>query len=221
MSIGASLLSAGVGLLTSNNNKKAAQTAANSDKAIADERLAQQQGQFNDLKTTAAAGAAPYEAMGNTADVNGANYHTSPGFESAVAKGTQNVLGSNALNGLLRSGSAVKALSNYTVGAANQDYNNYIAQQQGNAHIGEAALGSQLGSLGEAASGNANALAGNIGANTAANGITAGASIDANNGIASALGQAGTPQNLNALLAAYKNSQASAGGGTSYGPQIG
>lgn len=221
--IGASIAQAGLGLLSAHSASQNAKKtlAANTD--IANKTLAQQQAEFGKVE----AGAQPYLGLGADATANlrdPANaFQHSPGYNFAIKEGTQNTLGATALNGLLRSGSAAKALGSYVTGTAQQDYNNWTNQQQGNANIG---LGG-LGSLSSAASGNANALNGNLNAITNANNAN---SADQNsaantgyNAISGALGGFGATPGVNNMFASYLaklKTPASASGSSSYGPQL-
>lgn len=163
--IGSTLLSTGLGLMQANDSKKQAK-----------QTLAAQQANFGKLETAAQ----PYLNLGSQAAANlsdpNANFEHSPGYNFAIKEGTQNVLGSTALNGLLRSGSAVKALDNYTVGSAQKDFGNWVNQQQGNAGIGNAGLSALSGAV----SGQGNALntyaadrntASNLGYNAISSGV--------------------------------------------------
>lgn len=217
--IGSSLLSAGVGLLNSNSQKKQAKAtlAANTD--IANKTLDQQQAQFGEVKSASQ----PFLGLGNQAVGNlanpQANFLTSPGYEFRKSEGTQGVLGSTALNGLLRGGGAIKALSRFNQGLASDEYGKWDAQQRGNASIGL----SGLGSLSSAAAGNAAALGANAANITNANNT---ASADLNtasnagyNALAGGLGGLAASPTVNTMfqsaLAKLKTPTVS-GGGSSY-----
>lgn len=221
--IGASIAQAGLGLLGAHNASQNAKKtlAANTD--IANKTLAQQQAEFGKVE----AGAQPYLGLGNAATQNLLNPQTafehSPGYNFAIKEGTQNTLGASALNGLLRSGSAAKALGSFVTGTAQQDYNNWTNQQQGNANIG---LGG-LGSLSQAAAGNSNALSGNLAAITNANNTNSADQNSASNmglnALSGGLGGLGSSPSVNNMFASYLaklKTPAAASGGSSYGPQL-
>lgn len=67
-------------------------------------------------------------------------FYNSPGYQFALSQG-QNAINRNAsANGSLYSSNTLGALSNYTAGAAGQQYNNYVQQLMGLAGLGGSAV---------------------------------------------------------------------------------
>lgn len=74
----------------------------------------------------------PYMKMGQGAAANLMNpesFTTSPGYEFRLGQGLEAVAGSKAVNGLLRSGGAMKAMNDYGQGMASDEYNKWFGQQ--------------------------------------------------------------------------------------------
>ncbi len=75
-----------------------------------------------------------------------------PGYDFAVSEGEKGVMGNLAALGMKNSGAALKALTQFRVGTANQQYDNYLARISGQAGVGQnqvnATNGASLGSAG-------------------------------------------------------------------------
>lgn len=65
------------------------------------------------------------------------NYQQSPGYQWGLQQGENAVTTNSAMNGLLRSGGAAKALDTYATGAADQDFNNWFGQEESLANMGQ------------------------------------------------------------------------------------
>lgn len=87
----------------------------------------------------------PYMKSGNAAMdrlENPAEYFTpSAGYQFRLGQGLDAVGTNQAVNGLLRSGGAMKALNDYAQGAASQEYGNWWNQQAGIANMGLSGAG--------------------------------------------------------------------------------
>lgn len=135
--IGATVVSAGASLagtaIASHNQSKAASNA-----------LQYQQQIRSDVQPYLTAGK---NALGMIDNPNAlaANYTSSPGYKWALGQGENAVLQNKAMNGLLRSGGAMKALDTYATGAASQDFNNWWTQQYDIAKLGSDAEGTAAG----------------------------------------------------------------------------
>lgn len=161
----------------------------------------------NEATNTAISMQGPYVNAGTTAlgqidDPNTlmANYRQSPGFQWGLQQGENSVLTNSAMNGLLRSGGAAKALDTYATGAADQDYNNWFGQEEGIAKMGQDAATNVSSLLVGQGKNNANA---DIGISNAVG-----------NGIGSIAGVSTNP-----LLAQMLNNNK--GGASSYGSSAG
>lgn len=107
------------------------------------------------------------------------SFQASPGYQFALDQGENAVTQNKAVNGLLKSGSALKAVGNYAQGQADQQYNNWWTQQAGLASQGISAAG-----VGAGVTAGANA---NIGTNAANQGN---ASISTTNSLGNLSGSA-------------------------------
>lgn len=123
------ILGSAIGALTQNSASK------NADK-LSREALAQQKAQ-NERVWSAVD---PYMKTGgealNRLNNPGENFTTSPGYEFRLKQGLDAVGTNQAVNGLLRSGGAMKALSDYGQGMASDEYNRWWGQQSGLAGMG-------------------------------------------------------------------------------------
>lgn len=216
MSIGTAILGLGTSLVNSSNQAKIAKQTNASNTAIANNALAQQKDEFGQVSTAAQPELAAGQAGLN--NEQGANYTQSPGFQNALHIGTQSVLGSQALNGLLRSGSAVKALTNYATGAADKDYDTYIGQQQTDA----GQYGTGLNALSSAAAGTSNAVGANAANLENSNNNMASGLNQSNNNAASGVLSAGTQlmgnTNVNSLFQSFLKSMSPTAGGAAPAP---
>lgn len=170
-------------------------TASHDQANAAKNALAYQQQIRSDVQPYLQAGTS---ALGNISDPNklAANFVQSPGYQWALTQGQNSVLQNKAMNGLLRSGGAMKSLDAYTTGAASQDFNNWWSQQYDIANLGQTAEGKAAG-----VADNSSNIAMNAGAN-------------AGN---AAIGMGNQIGNLAGSLAGLFNPQQTAGGGSSYG----
>lgn len=73
-------------------------------------------------------------AVGNLTNPNA--FMTSPGYEFRLGQGLEAVAGNRAVNGLLRSGGALKALTKYGQDTASEEYGKWHGQQMGVAGLG-------------------------------------------------------------------------------------
>lgn len=175
MPLGASLVTAGAGLLASGSankaNKQAAATVANN--------YTQTRNDLSKYRTVGEGAAA------SLADP-GASFQTSPGYDFRLKTGADGVAQNEAVNGLLNSGSALKALTDYNQNTASSEYGNWWQQQMGLANMGENAA-AQTGNAGQAAAATQAGLINQNGVNTAG-AITTGA-----NALTGYLGGASNP----------------------------
>ena len=193
---------AGASALGAYVSSQAAQNAAHTQADAANNATALQGQQFN----TQWNAQAPYRQAGVNAlgDINNnmaswnkpftmSDFQQSPGYQFALQQGQQALARSEAEKGLGNSGGAQKVLSAYTVGMANQEYqnafNNYQTQNM-NAYNRLAGVSG----LGQAATANSNAASQNY-ANQAGSNM-----IGAGNAIAS--GQVGS---ANAITSSAQN----------------
>jgi len=120
------------------------------------------------------------EAFGRLSDPEA--FKTSPGYDFRLNQGIEGVAQSKAVNGLLRSGGAMKAVSDYAGNMASDEYNRWFGQQQAIAGMGLQGAGIGAGVA------NANSAAIGTDATNRANAGFAGA--NAWSGIAGQLGGA-------------------------------
>lgn len=73
------------------------------------------------------------------------NFTTSPGYQFRLQQGLDSVGQSKAVNGLLRSGGAVKALNDYASGTASNEFGNWWNQQMGLVQTGQSGLATEGG----------------------------------------------------------------------------
>lgn len=78
-------------------------------------------------------------AVANLTDPNA--FMTSPGYQFRLQQGLEGVTGSKAVNGLLRSGGALKAVNDYAQGAASDEFGRWHGQQMGVANLGLSGVG--------------------------------------------------------------------------------
>lgn len=110
---------------------------------ISQQALAQQREQQERVWSAAdpymKAGGAAVGRLNNPAE----SFTTSPGYEFRMKQGLDAVGTNQAVNGLLRSGGAMKALNDYGQGMASDEYNKWWGQQSGLAGMG--LQGTQIG----------------------------------------------------------------------------
>jgi len=87
-----------------------------------------------------------------------ANFQASPDYQWRLNQGQAAVTQNKAVNGLLKSGSALKALNNYGQQAASQEYGDWWQRQAGLAGAGMQAIGA----VSDTGYNNANAQGGNM-----------------------------------------------------------
>jgi len=73
-------------------------------------------------------------ALGRLEDPNA--FETSPGYNFRLQQGIDGVTTNRAVNGLLRSGGAMKAVSDYASNSASDEFNRWFGQQQAIAGMG-------------------------------------------------------------------------------------
>lgn len=127
------------------------------------------------------------------------NFQVSPDYNFRLQQGEDAVTTNKAVNDLLRSGSALKAVTGYASNLASNEFGNWWSRQQGLANTGLTATGVQGGAI--------NQQNQNTGTNATNQG---GAAIATGN----AIGQLGG--SVDTLLAKYSNDNA--GSTTSYAP---
>lgn len=150
------------------------------------------------------AGNIPYGSL--TKPFTLADYQTSPGYQFELQQGQDAVMNKASSMGGVNSGNTLKALTSYSEGVANQDYqqayNNYVAQQ--------AQRFSQLQNItgsGQNAAGNLGALGAQTGTNIGNNIVSAGnASAAGTVGSANAINSGINSVGQNYLLSSVLNS---------------
>lgn len=186
-----SIISAGLGLFGANKAAKAAEKAAQYQYKAAQEATQLQRDMYNqtrgDLAPWRTGGADAFNAyLGELGLVDGfeSKFQESPGYQFAVNQGEQGVMNNLAALGMKNSGAALKSLTDYRTGMANQEYGNYLTRLMG-------ASGQGLSAAGQTASAGQNAAAGM--ANTIQNAGAAQASgvIGSNNAWMGGLNQVG------------------------------
>lgn len=164
--------------------------ANQSSKAAKQERQLQQQN-FETIRGDMA----PFRALGTQGATAlsdpSKSFEASPGYAFRLKQGMDGVAGNAAVNGLLNSGSALKALSDYNQNAATSEYNNWWNQQMGLVNAGQASAAQTA----MAGTNNANAQGQAIGMNAANQGAAA---MSMANAIGSGLGAIADPTVRNA-----------------------
>lgn len=138
--------------------------ATNKADKLSKQALAQQQAQqervWSSVDPYMKAGVDASNQLSNPAE----SFTTSPGYNFRMDQGVEAVAGSKAVNGLLRSGGAMKALNDYGQGMASNEFGNWWQQQQGRVNTGISASGIGAGvanansaAIGTAATNQANA----------------------------------------------------------------
>jgi hypothetical protein len=75
----------------------------------------------------------------------GKYFQADPGYQFRLQQGTGNIVNNKAVNGLLQSGSALKALDTFNSGLASQEYGNWWNRQTGLVNTGLQAEGLYAG----------------------------------------------------------------------------
>jgi len=114
----------------------AAKSAAKTSAAALAQQKAQQERVWGAVDPYMKAGGA---ALGRLQDPNA--FMTSPGYQFRLNQGIEGVAGSKAVNGLLRSGGALKAINNYAQDTASDEYGKWWGQQSGIAQMGLSGAG--------------------------------------------------------------------------------
>jgi hypothetical protein len=201
----AGLISGGASLVGGFMQNSAAKKANKiSAQALADSK-AQQEKVWNTVTPYTGAGGA---AVNTLADPNAlmAGFKTDPGYAFRMSQGLDAVNTNRATNGLLRSGSAIKAVNDYAANQASNEFGKYVSRTQNVAQLGLQGAGIGAGAANQTQQA-IQTNAGNAGGAAIAQGNT-------NAGIAGSIGT---------LLAKYLPSgggAAAAAGGSSYGGGI-
>ena len=117
MPLGGAIAGLGGAFLASNASKKATKDQV----GIANRQMDLADKQFQQTRTDLS----PYRQAGETAvgDLNDPNaFTTSPGYEFRLKQGMDGVAQNKAVNGLLNSGAALKALNDYNQNMASAEY---------------------------------------------------------------------------------------------------
>lgn len=137
----AGLLGAGASLIGGSMQASAADRAANAQAEASDKSLALQKDALDFQKSTyadARGDSAPWLAAGRTALTTymgelgmgdpgfQSKFKGTPGYGFAVSEGEKGVTNNLAALGMKNSGSALKALTRFRMGLADQTYNNYL-----------------------------------------------------------------------------------------------
>jgi hypothetical protein len=183
----------GGAVISSNATGNAAKTQANAaDQATQLQSDIYQQNR-TDLAPWRQTGSNALSMLANAVGINGpqgnaqatAAFQTSPGYDFAFNQGTRAVNSNQAASGMLRSGAAAKALTDYGTGMANQEFGNWtnrLATLAGfgqNANSQQQQAGQQFGqatgtNLANAAQARASGYMGQAGAITGATNQAAG-----------------------------------------------
>lgn len=116
-------------------NRAAKETAKISREAL-ERQTAQQERVWSAADPYMKSGAT---ALSNLQDPNA--FMTSPGYQFRMGQGLEAVAGNKAVNGLLRSGGAMKALNDYGQGMASDEYGKWFGQQSSIAGMGLTGVG--------------------------------------------------------------------------------
>lgn len=161
------------------------------------------------------------QLYGDALGINGAQgnanataaFQHSPGYQQALDEGTQQILRTAAARGDLGGGGVGVDLMKYGVGAADQDYNNWLSGLSGYNGLLSSATGATNGSLGDLAQFAEDITSGRMGANNqAAAGQEAG-----QGGLWNLLGNAASVVGAGVGAATGMNKLGSGGGFTGYG----
>lgn len=219
-----SLLAAGLGLLGSVISAKkgadASTKAANTQNAAAIAALGLQKQGLDFTKqqyTQGRADMAPWLAAGKKAlgqyqieigqsNAGPSRFRTTPGYAFQVSEGERGVVNNLAALGMKNSGSALKALTRFRTGLADQSFNSYLDRLGNLSGVGQAAS-QNTATLGQQAAGAVNQGLNNMG-NTLGQGADARASgyIGSANAWQQAIGD--TTSNLSNVLGQYSYGKA-------------
>ena len=181
----ATVAAAGIGAAASSSAAskaaKASQNAANQNNALQTQIYNQNTANETPFMQGGQKAGATYNALlGLGGDANAAQnafntFQGSDGYQFRLGQGEQAVTQNKAVNGLLGSGSALKALTNYGQGAASQEFGNYLGYLGNQQQTGLSAANALAG----VGTGYANAVSANN--NNAANQTGNAALVGANN----------------------------------------
>ena len=124
------------GIIGGIGQAKAAKESAKISREALAQQKAQQERVWGAVDPYMKAGGA---ALGRLTDPNA--FTTSPGYEFRLNQGIEGVAGSKAVNGLLRSGGALKAVNDYAQNTASDEYNRWFGQQSSIANMGLSGAG--------------------------------------------------------------------------------
>lgn len=157
--IGAAVIGGGTSIVNGIMGSNAANQAANTQAASADRSLALQagmyaQGREDSLPWMNAGRTALNSYMGELGISDEARngtfrsgFQQTPGYQFAVRQGERGVTNNLAALGMKNSGAALKALTNYRMGMANQEYGTYMDRLSG-ASVGGQTTAANQGQLG-------------------------------------------------------------------------
>lgn len=147
-------------------NKDASKEASRVQQQMSDAAIRESQRQFDLTRTDQApwleAGKGALERLQNPA----ANFQTDPGYQFMRSEGLRDIGNSFAARGGAASGNALRALSQFQTGLANQSFGDWWNRQAGMAGVGQTAA-SGLGQLGARNSENIGSLLNQQGSNRA------------------------------------------------------
>lgn len=156
LGLGGSLLSGKMGADASKNAANAQSAAALGSLALQAQGLDFAKTQYKDARTDAL----PWMNAGKTAlnqyqieigqKAGASKFRTTPGYAFQVAEGTKGVVNNLAALGMKNSGSALKSLTRFRMGLADQTYDTYLNRLGGLSGAGQTAT-SNVGSLGSQA----------------------------------------------------------------------
>lgn len=173
----AAVIGAGAAVYGASKQADAAKTAAGASKKATDQSLQLQRDIYNqnraDQEPWRLAG---QNALGQLADPN-ANFQASPDYNFRMQAGLEGVTQNRAVNGLLKSGSALRGLNDYAQNTAAGEFGSWWNRQAGLAGVGQSAN-------------NANATSGSNYANSSQNALMANAQNQGNSAYYQANAQA-------------------------------
>jgi len=149
---GAALLGAGASVYSANQASDAQQKAAANAARIDEKKFQQIRTDLAPYRDTGASALAKYaDSLGLNGqaarDQFQADFRTDPGYEFSFDEGTRAVQGSAAARGGLLSGGAMRALTRYGQGLADQQYGSYLDRYMNLAGLGQNAA-AQTGNFG-------------------------------------------------------------------------
>jgi hypothetical protein len=198
----------GASIYSANKQSKAAKNAAQASQQATDQTNALNKYIFDTQRSDNApwrtAGAAALARISNPSTVMG-NFQASPDYNFRLQQGLAGVTQNQAVNGLLKSGSSLKALNDYAQNTASGEFGNWWNRQAGLANVGQAANA-------------ANAQAGQFYAGQVGNALSANASNQASSYYARANAQSQMAGNVAGAVGWAANNIPWGGGGSGYNP---